>query len=295
MKKIRAGVLFSIFIFLLFFSAGLLRAGGSQDQVVYYPKQVDSSVDTKSSSVITNNRGVESQLDSIRGILERMVDKNDIPWEALVAFGIGLAGIFKLQDYIDRKWLRKPVWNIDIKLAPPDSHKIPLRNQSSGQRICDTYYFRIRVTNIGNYQMEDVEVMVEELYKKGRGSSYSKVRNFLPLNLVWAHNHIVTMPKIQPKLFKHCDFAHIVETNYLNLGQFGITTTANVVMLLDTYVQPNTGSHIILPDKYKVKVVFAANNLPPKFVWFRLEFRDAWDNNEQRMLTRNVLIEKIPS
>ncbi|NCO98392.1 hypothetical protein GW864_04485 [bacterium] len=292
---IKAGVvlLSSALLFLVLINPVL--ADGSSLGGLQIPNLKDSLQSGETANITKDNGAISNQLDSIKQELERIVNKKDVPWKAMVALLLGLAGIFKLQEYVDRKWLRKPVWDIDLKLAPPDSHKIALRNQSSGQRICDTYYFRFRVTNAGNYQMEDIEVMVEELYKKGRGSSYTKVRNFLPLNLVWAHNHLVTMSKIQPKLFKHCDFAHIVETNYLNLGQFGITTTVSVAMLLDTYVQPNTGSHIILPGKYKIKIAFAANNLPPKIIWFKLEFRDIWDNNEQQMLTRNVVIEKVAS
>lgn len=274
--------------------------------MLVYPAYADGSFPNKNSRVdgaqvdkqrinVVNGSDDPSieQLKAIQKELEHIANRNDIPWEALVALLLGLVGIFKFQDYLDKKWLNRPRWDISFKLAPPDSHKIALRNQTSGQRICDTYYFRFRITNNGNHQMEDIEVMVEELYKKGRGSNYTKIQNFLPLNLVWAHNHLVTMPKIQPKLFKHCDFAHIVETQYLNLGQFGITSNSNVAMLLDTYVQPNTGSHIILPGKYKMKVIFAANNLSPKVVWFKLEFKNVWDSNEQRMLSRNVIIEQI--
>lgn len=207
-----------------------------------------------------------------------------------VALFLGLMGIF--QDNI-RRLFQKPKLIPQIYLSPPDCHKIALTNSSTGQRICDTYYFRFRIINDGNSAMEDVEILTTELYKKQLNGRYTKINSFLPINLVWAHNHLVTMPKIQPKLFKHCDFGHILETQYVNLNQFGINNSASIVFVLDTYVQPNTGSHLIFPGEYKIKLIFSANNVKPKETWYKLRLIDAWDNNENHMLRNNISISKI--
>lgn len=214
-------------------------------------------------------------------------------WAIAVALLLGVVGIF--QDRI-RSLFKKPKINVNIKLEPPDCHKIALRDNNTGQFICDTYYFRFKITNIGNYSLEDIEVLTAELYKKNQGR-YHKVNNFLPINLNWAHNHVVTMPKIQPKLFKHCDFGHILETN-TNLGRkivqyYGFNTNAKVMMQLDTFIEPNTGSHILLPGEYKIKVIFSANNLSPYEVWYELILKDKWDINENIMLRNNISIKKI--
>lgn len=213
-------------------------------------------------------------------------------WAIVVALLLGIIGIF--QEWI-RNIFRKPKIKVEIKLEPPDCHKIALRNNPGGQFICDTYYFRFKVTNSGNFPMEDVEVLAAELYTKS-GGRYHKVNNFLPINLNWAHNHVVTMPKIQPKLFKHCDFGHILETN-TSLGQrivsfYGFQTSASVLWQLDTFIEPNTGSHIIFPGEHKIKIIFSANNLPPTEVWFKLKLKDAWDANESNMLKNNVVIQR---
>ncbi len=252
---------------------------------------MDSRIDNLIASISATLTGIEHLLPSFRP--SSPFYKDPQWWAIAVALLLGIVGIF--QDWI-RAIFKKPKLHVDIKLEPPDCHKIALRNSQTGQFICDTYYFRFRVTNAGNYPMEDVEVLTAELHNKINGQ-YKKVNNFLPINLHWAHNHVVTMPKIQPKLFKHCDFGHIIETN-TNFGgkiltYYGFNTKANIIMQLDTFIEPNTGSHILFPGEYKIKIIFSANNVSPYEIWFKLTLKDKWDSNETAMLQNNISIKKI--
>lgn len=206
-----------------------------------------------------------------------------------VALLLGIVGVF--QDWI-RSWFKKPNLKVSIKLEPPDCHKIAMTNPQTGQYTCHSYYFRFRIENTGNYQMEGAEAMVTELYKKSN-SKYKKVQNFLPLNLVWAHYHNVTMPRIQPQLFKHLDFGHIIQANFANLSYFGIQGNPKIVFLLDLAVIPNTGSHILLPGDYKIKVVFAADNFKPQEKIYDLVIKDKWNDNEEEMLTQDISIKEV--
>ena len=103
----------------------------------------------------------------------------------------------------------------------------------------------------------------------------------------------MTIPKIQPKLFKHLDFGYILKSNAEYLARFGIQNNTNIFFELDVAVRPNTGSHILLPGDYKIKIVFAGNNLEPIEKFYRLEIEDAWSDNEKEMLTKNVSVEEI--
>jgi hypothetical protein len=165
-----------------------------------------------------------------------------------------------------------------------------LTNSSTGQFICDCYYFRFKVKNEGNYHAEDVEVMATELHKKEPNGQYKEVEGFLPLNLVWAHYGYITIPKIQPNLFKHCDFGHILKSNFANLNYYNICTTANIVFQLDTAVAPNTGSHILLPGDYNIKIIIAANNVEPRSTIYNLVISDIWTDNERDMLEKYISI-----
>jgi len=208
----------------------------------------------------------------------------------IVALLLGIAGMF--QDWV-RAWFKKPNLNITIKLSPPDCHMIPMRNFMTNQTVYDTFYFRFRVENIGNYQADEVEAMVVELYKSVK-SKYEKVVNFLPLNLVWAHSFArqITKPKIQPSLFKYLDFGHIVKSEFADLDSFGLKNRNKIVFILDTEVPPNTGSHIIFPGDYKIKIKFAGNNLKPIEKIYKLVIKDDWTTDETIMLQNNILIEE---
>ncbi|MGB7291037.1 MAG: hypothetical protein WBD99_02550 [Thermodesulfobacteriota bacterium] len=208
----------------------------------------------------------------------------------VVALLLGILGIF--QDWI-RVWFKKPNLKASIALEPPDCLKIPLTENH--RKICDTYYCRFRVENGGNYYAENVEAMVTEVYMK-KGDQYERLANFLPLNLVWANSRqLITMPIIQPKLFKHLDFGHILESKIIRgyLESFGINSSASIFFELDVAVKPNTGSHILLPGDYKVNIIFAGSNIKPRQKTYHLILNDRWDNNEQKMLKENVFIKEI--
>jgi len=191
-----------------------------------------------------------------------------------------------------KSWFKKPKLNISIKVAPPDCHKTSFYRSDVDRKVCDTYYFRFRIENRGNSYAENVEAMVTEVYKK-QGDHYEKLISFLPLNLVWSHYRQMTMPKIQPKLFKHLDFGYILKSEPEYLQRFNISDRPNIIFELDVAVRPNTGSHILLPDDYKVKIIFAANNVRPVEKTYHLIIKDNWDNDENTMLQKNILIEEV--
>lgn len=207
----------------------------------------------------------------------------------LVALLLGVVGVF--QDRI-RAWFKKPKLNISIKVAPPDCHKTSFYQPDVDRKVCDTYYFRFRVENNGNYYAENVEAMITEVFKK-RYEQYEKVDNFLPLNLVWSHYRQPTMSKIQPKLFKHLDFGFILKSNSEYLARFGIQNNTNIFFEFDLAVRPNTGSHILLPGDYRVKIIFAGNNLEPLEKIYHLVIKDNWADDEATMLQENMTIEEV--
>lgn len=234
------------------------------------------------------------EIQEIINQLKFIVEGINNPWVMWVPlFGV-LAALFLGAGGGDwmKSWFKKPKLNISIKVASPDCHKTSFYRSGVDRKVCDTYYFRFRIENSGNSYAENVEAMVTDVYKK-RDGQYEKVTSFLPLNLVWSHYLQLTMPKIQPKLFKHLDFGHILKQEPAYLERFNISEEPNVIFELDVAVRPNTGSHILLPGDYKVKIVFAGNNVDPVEKTYHLIINDVWDDDENRMLQNNVLIEEI--
>lgn len=224
--------------------------------------------------------------------LEQLYWLKDPQWWAIfAALLLGLAGIF--QDWI-KKRIWKPELEIEFRLNPPDSHKIPMRNVSTQEILFNTYYLRARIKNSGNYQLEDVEAMVLELTKKEPNGQFKKVENFLPLNLVWAHSQgrEITKPKIQPRMFKFLDFGHISRVDDANIALFNVKSRNETVLTLDVEVPPNTGSHLIFPGEYRIKLIFAANNFSPISKIYSLIISDRWTESQEEMLEKNIFIKE---
>lgn len=224
--------------------------------------------------------------------LEQLYWLKDPQWWAIfAALLLGLAGIF--QDWI-RRLFWKPSLKINFYLTPPDSHKTFFSDSKTGSFLNYTYYLRPRIKNDGNYRLEDMEVMAVELTKKESNGQFKKIDNFLPLNLIWTNSHEITKSKIQPGLFKFLDFGHISETKHkLNqLSYFQLRKDTQVVLELCTEVPPNTGSHLIFPGEYRIKLLFAANNFKPASKIYSLVFADKWSEDERDMLGNNIFIKE---
>jgi hypothetical protein len=223
-------------------------------------------------------------------------------WAIIIALFLGVLGIFLpiIQDGLKALFkIKQPILKVIINLQPPDCHKTFLSIRcDTGETIfditSDTYYLRFRVCNEGNYLIEDAEVMITDIMEKTTNGLYQPLKRFIPLNLLWSNQRTVTMSKIQPKLFKNCDFGHIVKYNpiYSNLKRYGITTTPNVVCNLDTFVETNMGSHILLPGEYKIVIVFAGNNVKPETKTYLFKFEDQWMDNETDMFNNNIVIKE---
>jgi len=213
-------------------------------------------------------------------------------WAIIAALLLGVLGIF--QDWI-RSLFKKPRLKVSFTLNPPESHKIPFSNQKTGQKLYDSYYFRIKIANSGKYKMEDVEVMAVELFKKADNGNYKKAENFLPLNLLWSHYQIITMPNIQPGLFKHLALGHIIESKNAELEKFGLISLSDAVLLLDTAIRPNSGTHVLLPGDYNIKLKITANNLKVQSKIFNIVFDGHWEEEIDDMFSRRVSIKEVKS
>lgn len=227
--------------------------------------------------------------------MEHIAWWKDPQWYAIaVALFLGISGIF--QDWL-RALFKRPKLRVSISLEPPDCLKVPVTLRGEKGRnlhnAYNVYYLSFRVENQGNYRMEDAEVMVVSLRKRGLDHRYKRVRDFVPLNLTWAHSRDTTMPKIQPHLHKHCAFGEVAECIQVPVGDYGISEAWNVVFVLNTAVEPSTGSHILEPGDYQIKLVFAANNLKPKTKTYNLTIQDRWSENENEMFEKIVSVREI--
>ena len=211
-------------------------------------------------------------------------------WWAIIA--LGAIAIF--QNWIT-SLIWKPKLKVSLKLESPDSHRIPLIDPKTHVLISYSYYFRLRIENKGNRSMKNTEVMITDVYKKNAKGEYVEVKSFLPLNLVWSYFHVTNMSKIQPKVYKHCDFGHIITVEVAKAQGYDLGQACQVVFHLDTVVKPTTGTFLLLPADYRVRIVVAADNVKAKAKIYNLVVKDEWTENEEEMLRENVCIAEVKS
>ena len=210
-------------------------------------------------------------------------------WAVIIAPSVAVLAI--LYDWI-RSFIWKPKLKISIELKPPDCQKVPLIDQETHRHVCDTYYFRFRIENTGNYRLEDVEVMITDLYQKNSKKEYGR-QPFLPLNLRWSHSNTAVIPRIQSDLYKHCDFGHIIKSENAKASHYDLPRPVKIVFLLDTIVRPTTGTFLLLPGDYKVRIIVGASNIKSEAKIYNLVVKDKWTDDEEEMLRENVSITEV--
>lgn len=176
---------------------------------------------------------------------------------------------------------------------------VTLDGESIGiTRHITAYLLRFKISNDGKYFIEDAEVMLVDL-KKNNNGQWDRVKGFVPLNLKWSNydSNNLTMPKIQPEMFKHCDFAYIVSLKEIK-EEFSTSTAtspyannSDVACDLATAVKPFI-LPTLYPGKYKIKIKFAGNNIKAVTKTRIFSFEDKWTDNESEMFEENITIKK---
>lgn len=294
----RQVVLFLLLCFLLASSDHVKASGGFgelEDTLGESSYSFVSAAGEERSVLMNVNPQLLSTINAIQASISAIASKNDYAFwviiiqvvATIIAFGLGLAGILRVERLIYYP-------EFEILTSRPgalNGVKVAFTDKNTGNFQYFTYYFGFRVINSGKDQMDFVEVIVDEVHKKENDDKYHKVLSFLPQNLIWSNtDHVITMPIIQSKFYKHCDFGHIVKSENVNLAQFKLKYESKILFILDTQVQPNTGSSILEPGEYKIKILFAASRINTLPKWYEVKIADKWDEDEQVMLTENVFI-----
>jgi hypothetical protein len=195
---------------------------------------------------------------------------------------------------------------VEFNTSPPDSHRTQLRNVQTGAIVAPTFYLRMRVKNSGRSTMERVEAMITRVDRRLPNDRIEQMKEFLPLNLVWSHltrvvpvgnvffrQAEVTRDAIQPQLYKFLDFGHLRQSSPPDLDIRHVPPNAKVVLELDVEFAPNTMTHILGPGEYVFAVAFAAANARMVEKKYRVIIADAWVDDEDEMLNKNVSVREV--
>lgn len=206
-------------------------------------------------------------------------------WSAFGTVFVGVVAIVIafLQERIKR-FLNKTTLEIVLRAESPDCHKIEVKDGIGISR--DSYYIRSRIINNGNFSAENVEIMIDSVYRISN-ENRELLKSFLPMNLVWSHYGGITMKNILPSHFRHIDIGYFI-LNYDN----------KVIFHIDTVVQPNKVEGNIYPNilssgKYELNLIIGGDNIKSFRKKYILSFNDTFYTTESDMFSKSVFIEDI--
>jgi len=147
------------------------------------------------------------------------IDPDSARWVSTLLSGLFVGTIALFHQRIWNYFVQ-PRLDVVFNLASPDSHKTEIKGIGHVEKT-PCYYFRFRIYNYGESLAKDVEVIIEELWKKSIDTGkFVKDGTFLPLNLIWSYMREIgsenpsglIRQNVQPfGIFKFCDIGHIVQ------------------------------------------------------------------------------------
>jgi len=218
-------------------------------------------------------------------IIHLLSDDRELLINSILAIITLLALLVAFFQESIKKLLSRAKIKISINKFPPDCHQILLTNQQTGKPVGYTIYSRIRLANKSKINTsEDTEVFIAHFWKIVNGEK-EEVKTFLPMNLKWSHTHEIKT-NILPDFYRYCDF-----------GSFRKRNNGDVILLIDTIVQPNPVSGGKLPNlieagDYEFEIVVSGKNIKPQKKVYNLSFENEWKENEEEMLSSISIEEK---
>lgn len=214
-----------------------------------------------------------------------------------VTFAAVLVALLK-----DEFWrlMRRPKLQATIKLESPDCQKTEqyVSNMQTGQLIgvWPCYYFRTWVKNIGKSRAEKVQVFASRLLRQNPDKSFHEEERFDPMNLKWAHDHLIFAEGISPRMGKHCDFFHIDSPDRRRAGvaaNLPAVPATETLAEFDTEVMPGNLGSLIPSGTYRIELLIAGTNVGPISKTIEITLTGKWYDDEKQMFRDGVSLRML--
>lgn len=221
----------------------------------------------------------------------------------LVAFFTLLLAVVAVFQQQIHRWLRRPILRISTTNEPPDSHKTALTIRKGDQSTSyGCYYSLLRVENAGRLRAEQVEVFVSEILREEALGKWVPLKNFLPQRLLWSFERMPYLASLAPGTFAHCTLGHVLhpsgrqeasgeDPNQTNFWGKHVVTEHETVFSLDVQFRSNNLSYLLIPGKYKLRVLLASSQTKALTAEILVDLSGNWFDEEEEMLKEGVTIE----
>lgn len=189
-----------------------------------------------------------------------------------------------------RAWFLGPRVHVALRPQPPDCQVIEAVEQFEGMggfggTTYNVFYSRLLIDNHGRSRAKAVGVRMTGLWRREQGA-WVEDRDFLPMNLNWAHLAPRSEPDIDPHLPRHCDLCHFTEP-------YG--DGAGTLMTLDTELQPNAVGEnrwpaIKPPGEYQAEIAVTGANVRSSFWTLVIEFSGKWADSAEQIAREGLTV-----
>jgi hypothetical protein len=193
-----------------------------------------------------------------------------------------------------KRWINRPVLDIGINFSPPDCNKTLA---SKDNKTITAYWFRLFVRNSGRSPAEDIEVTINEVFRRV-GDKWNIYSEFLPSSLVWTHLNKPFLPYLLPGTSKNLDLGYILDPkmryaypdeNKLSSSDSMSEILFNVILSIKPYLPYN----ILSPGEYKLILTIGAKNAEPMRQSIKIALQKEWKDDESDMLNNSISISKF--
>jgi hypothetical protein len=196
----------------------------------------------------------------------------------------------------------KPRLSVSVELAPPDCMWNPAPGEGTGGGRTRTghYDIRLRVTNEGNEDARDVEVMMIRLRRLSDSGKWLTDPSFLPLLLPWSwwvanEGPARWLERLPTGTFKHCDLLTVtLEHDSTSSSRGRQRQRMNGASKPWMTFRPaydtsrSYGQNLMRkpPGRYKLEFVAAMSNAPAIYLTAHMSFT-GWRDTLEEMFSDN--------
>ena len=203
-------------------------------------------------------------------------------------FGPPLAGA------VNRKW-RGPKLEIVYEHKPPMNRKASRSHRSEPERR-DLYFdFHFQIGNKGETRAKKIEAVLEEIWDYDSAGVPQKLQNFWAVRLRFDYKGTKSID-LNPHRQEHWNLGTIPERpvqvermeddRFIDiLGKQGDDLRFFLEVDEFPFFQPN----VLLPGKYKIKVVLYSANAPRVYKYFIIDWNGEWRDTEEEMFKQIVI------
>lgn len=213
------------------------------------------------------------------------------------AIATSVIAIIALFHDVIKEYINIPKLRFEIEYSPPHCHRVITEGGNF------VYYFALKMWNDGKNKAENVEVTLNDVFKKV-GDKWERISGFNPDNLLWRLTGDPYLPFLNPGTPKQCNIGYIIDpkirtdSKLSHLMKYENNPNLNVnpdetIFHIQVSMQSTNLTYLIAPGTYKFRLSASCSNGKTAYQEYKIKITGKWFEDEERMLNEGINISEI--